>query len=114
MSDKEIILAIYAGGGIFLILISLPLLAGKIPPNLLYGFRVPKTLNNPQIWYEINRYAARWLILTGVVTSIAALAIYAIFPDMSLDAYALACLAVFSLVLIYGVSQSFLKLRSMN
>jgi repressor LexA len=36
---------------VLLMLLSLPLLWGRIPPNGLYGFRVRATLDNPDIWY---------------------------------------------------------------
>ncbi len=45
----QTLLFIYMGGGLLLVLIALPLIAGKIKPNLYYGFRVPTTLKNPEM-----------------------------------------------------------------
>jgi uncharacterized membrane protein len=60
--------------GLFLVLISLPLYFGKIPPNGLYGLRVKKTMENPDIWYKVNKYSSAWLIAIGLLTAFAALA----------------------------------------
>jgi len=40
--------------GIFLVL-TLPLILGRIPPNRGYGIRTPATLADPQSWYRANR-----------------------------------------------------------
>jgi uncharacterized membrane protein len=37
-----------------------------VPPNPLYGFRTPATLQDPSVWYPVNRVAGRWLAATGV------------------------------------------------
>jgi uncharacterized membrane protein len=42
--------------------LALPLILGKVPPNQLYGFRTPKTLSSPAIWYPANRIAGWWMI----------------------------------------------------
>src|SRR5688500_16522262 len=62
-----------AGGGLLIIAISLPLVRGKIPPNMLYGVRIPKSFASEANWYELNRYGGRLLIRTGVVVVIAGL-----------------------------------------
>ena len=48
----ETILVLYAGIGLLLILVAIPLIRKKIKPNHLYGFRVPQTLNDPDVWYQ--------------------------------------------------------------
>src|SRR5262245_58069233 len=53
--------------------ISMPLIQKRIKPNPWYGFRVPKTLNNTDIWYAANAYMARRMILVGVLTVAAAI-----------------------------------------
>ncbi|MER3481724.1 MAG: hypothetical protein C4327_15005 [Meiothermus sp.] len=47
--------------------LSIPLLQGKVPPNGLYGFRTPKTLSDPSIWYPANRFAGKAMIVVGAV-----------------------------------------------
>jgi hypothetical protein len=55
------------GGGILLILSALPMLY-----NRCYGFRIPKTLSDERIWYPANSYAAKGMILTGIITIVVA------------------------------------------
>ena len=51
--------------GIVLIVVSLPLLLRWVPPNRLYGFRVPATLRDRSVWYDANALWARHMILLG-------------------------------------------------
>jgi len=47
--------------------LSIPLVQGKVPPNSTYGFRTSKTLADPSIWYEANRFAGRVTITVSIV-----------------------------------------------
>ena len=58
----QTILWLYLGSSIFLTEITLPLIARKIKPNPFYGFRVQQTLEDPEVWYEINQYFAKRLL----------------------------------------------------
>jgi hypothetical protein len=109
----SVLLFLYVGSGLLLILISLPLLWGRIPPNPVYGFRVRATLENPAIWYPANKFAAKRLIWTGIVVAGAALVLYAI-PELSINGYALGCLAVLMIALTFTLVQSFLYLRTLT
>lgn len=55
-------------GGLF-ILLGLPLYFRWIRPNRFYGFRTPRTLANPEMWYPVNRVTGGWLTLTGALTA---------------------------------------------
>ncbi len=103
-------LAMYVIFGLLLVGLSVPLLLDKIPPNGWYGFRVPSTLYNPDLWYKVNRYAARWLLLSGIVTVVAAVVLY-YGADLSVDGYAWSLLAVFLLSFLPGLALSFRYLR---
>ena len=48
---------------LLLILLSVPMVMGRVPPNVLYGFRTLRTLSSPQLWYEANRRAGVNLII---------------------------------------------------
>jgi uncharacterized membrane protein len=104
------LLYLYIGGGLLLSALSIPLILGKISPNGLYGFRVPQTLDNPDLWYPVNTYAGWRLLVTGLGTILAAL-ILSFVPNITLDTFALACMCVFFLLLGVGLWQSihFLK-----
>ncbi len=95
------LLLVYCISGLILSALAIPLLAGKVKPNPIYGFRVPATLQDPELWYATNRYFARWQFAVGLIEVIASIGFYQ-WPGISVDAYALACLAVF--VLAFGIS----------
>ena len=107
------LLIVYISAGTLLILLSIPLYVGKIPPNPIYGFRVPQTLDNPELWYKVNRYSARFLMLTGLLTILAAVLLYLI-PGIRVDAYALGCLAAFSAEFIIGLALSFRYMKKVT
>jgi hypothetical protein len=44
-----LIFTLYVAGGALLTAISVPLIQKRIPPNPWYGFRVPQTLNDPDV-----------------------------------------------------------------
>jgi uncharacterized membrane protein len=104
------LLSLYFASGFLLVVIALPLIFGKIKPNPFYGFRVAKTLNNPELWYAVNKYSGRLLFYCGLGTMLASIGVYLI-PGLTLDAYALICLAIFTLFLSISI---FLSVRYMN
>lgn len=106
------LLLLYLGSGLLLSLLSIPLLAKKIKPNPFYGFRVQGTLENPALWYPVNAYFAKRQMVIGLVTMAAALGFY-FWPGISVDAYALACLAVFVLAIGIAMVQSLKYLKSL-
>jgi uncharacterized membrane protein len=109
----SLLFGLYIGSGSLLVILSLPLLWEKIPPNPIYGFRVPATLEDEKLWYAVNKYAARRLMAAGLSIVIAAFLLRYI-PGLSLDAYALACLAVFLLALGFGLFQSLRYMKSIS
>lgn len=104
------ILFLYVGFGLLMIGLSIPLLLDKIPPNPWYGFRVPSTLSDPVVWYKANRYLARWLLPTGIITVVGALVLYQV-PGLSVDTYAWLCLAVFAVPFLATIIASFRYLK---
>ncbi len=67
------------------LVLSIPMILGKVPPNGAYGFRTPKTLSSDEVWYPANR-AAGWFMLAASVISICLnLALWWTFPEWTLD-----------------------------
>ena len=97
----ETLFFMYIGGGVLLALLSLPLIAGKIKPNPFYGFRVPATLENPEVWYAVNKYFAKRQLVVALIEIVAAVGFY-FWPGITIDAYALSILGVF--VLAFGIA----------
>lgn len=57
------------GVPLLVLLLSIPMVLGTVAPNGAYGFRTPKTLSSPEVWYPANR-AAGWFMLAAMVVSI--------------------------------------------
>lgn len=109
----QTLLYLYVGSGLVLTLISLPLMFGKIKPNALYGFRVPATLDNPDLWYPVNRYAAKRLLIAGLLMIIAAVGLY-FWPGITPDIYAWAFLGIFVVTFSIVIIQCVRYLRKLE
>ena len=70
---------------LLILLLSIPMILGKVPPNGAYGFRTAKTLSSPDVWYPANR-AAGWFMLAAVAVSICFnLALWWTYPEWPLE-----------------------------
>jgi hypothetical protein len=97
--------------GLLLAIISIPLILRKIGPNRWYGFRIKKTLDDPAVWYPVNAYAAKRLLVVGLASSVSAVLLFFV-PDLGLTTYALACAGVSLGGLLVTIIQSLLYLRT--
>jgi len=97
---------LFAGSGLLLIGISIPLIQRRIKPNFWYGFRTRRTLSSPAVWYDVNAYAGKRLLVSGIITTVAAVVLYFI-PGTAFDGYTLS-ITIFALgPLTISVLQSF-------
>jgi hypothetical protein len=64
-----------------LALIAVPMVLEKVPPNWIYGFRTPKTLSSPDIWYPANRAAGWYMIAASALAMLLNLAVWWMHPD---------------------------------
>lgn len=101
----------YLFSGALLVVLAIPLRQNKIKPNGLYGFRVPATLNDPDLWYAVNHHFASRLLISGVAVITAAIGLFFI-PGISVDQYALGVLAMLVIFFGIGITQSVLFMRS--
>lgn len=53
--------------GPLLLVLSMPLMLRWVPRNPLYGFRVPATLRDDDVWYEVNASAGRQAVGLGAI-----------------------------------------------
>jgi uncharacterized membrane protein len=107
-----ILMAMFLFSGALLAGLAVPMIMKKIPPNGFYGFRVKKTMENPETWYLVNVYSGKWLLVTGIVLEIAATGFYFI-PGITLDGYAYANLAVWGLAFAGALIASIRYLNSL-
>src|SRR4030042_5331588 len=107
------LLALYSFGGLLLAALSVPLILQKIPPNGLYGFRIPSTLENPSLWYKVNAYAGRRFLVVGLGTAVGSIVLYFItIPNV--DEYAMSSLGLFLALFLWGIINSVLYLQSVR
>jgi uncharacterized membrane protein len=106
MNPLTLLLLLFVGAGLLLIVISIPLIQRRIKPNYWYGFRTKCTLNNPDLWYEVNAYAGKRLLISGLITTLAAIGLYFV-PGLTIDGYALSVMSFALVPLVIGLWQSF-------
>lgn len=68
--------AILLGCGVLFTLLSIPLLKGKIGMNRIYGVRFRQSFQSDEMWYRLNRYGARQLILWSVPLVVLGLVVF--------------------------------------
>ena len=51
------------------VLLSIPLLIKKVPPNRFYGFANRDTIDSDRVWYAVNRSFGLSLLVAGLVTA---------------------------------------------
>lgn len=98
--------------GILLMIISIPMIYHKIRPNHFYGFRVNKTLENPQIWYDVNEYSGKRLFVAGAVISLAAMGV-SLLPNLDPGLYSLITGAVNVVLMVVVLVQSIIYLNTL-
>ena len=99
----QTLLLFYVSLSLVQALIALPLMRDKVKPNPFYGFRVQQTLENPGIWYAVNRHFGNRLFALALFQTMTSVGLY-FWPGISLDAYTLSVMGVF--VVIFGVAFS--------
>ncbi len=93
VSPLTLLLLMFIGSGAVVIGVSIPLALGRIPPNSWYGFRVPRTLADPDVWYAANRYGGRLGFWLGGFVMASAVGFYFV-PGISVEEYAWTILGV--------------------
>lgn len=73
----------YALMGFALILASVPMIIGTVPPNRWYGFRTPRTQSDPKVWYPANRIAGQYLAFAGFLIVLATLGVLLLRTQMT-------------------------------
>lgn len=92
--------------GALMIGLAIPMIQRKVAPNPVYGFRTPKTLSSPDIWYPANEYSGRVMVVAGGVTILGAV-LLALLPGLTAEQYLLGCTAVMLTGLGWAVWKSF-------
>lgn len=59
------LITIFASG-LLISLLSIPLILKKIKINNWYGIRLPQTMQNEKVWYEVNSRVGKYLFIFGL------------------------------------------------
>jgi uncharacterized membrane protein len=93
--------------------LAVPLVLRRVPPNDFYGFRVPKTLDDPAVWYPANAFTGYCLLAAATVLSAAALLLGLRHPELGVVRFTIVWTVVCVVMLTLAVGLSYLYLRSL-
>ncbi|WP_425509584.1 SdpI family protein [Usitatibacter rugosus] len=88
---------------------SIPLMLGLVPPNRLYGFRTRETLGNRDLWFRANRFAGFALFVAAGASSI----VFLVQPEYA-SGRSLAGLLVLLLPLVTAIAACFVYLQRLR
>jgi hypothetical protein len=60
-------MAVHCGLGLLVTAAAIPLALRAIPMNRWYGIRIPKAFKSDRLWYDINAYGGKLLLIYGVL-----------------------------------------------
>jgi uncharacterized membrane protein len=67
-----------AAVGLLIVALAVPLIRRRVPPNGLYGLRVPATFADEWVWYEANARSGRDLLWLGMLLTLLAVTLPAL------------------------------------
>ena len=98
MDDLFFLVIFCAAFGLSMLVLAIPLILQKIPPNSWYGLRTQATVDNPNLWYPANKYTGYLLLVYGVLIICLSL-LLPIIPGIKPEAYSL----LMAVVLLVGI-----------
>lgn len=72
----------YIAFGVLLIVLSLPLVFGLVPPNRWYGIRLPG-FQSPERWYPLHRRGGLIFVVEGAVLVLVGVLLHWLVPSLS-------------------------------
>jgi uncharacterized membrane protein len=75
------VIAQFVVTGLVFVILAIPMALRKVRPNRWYGFRTPKTLSSPEIWYAANAAMGRDLMIAGAGIVVFVLVSALVLPD---------------------------------
>ena len=76
MKVSCVLLVLFVSVGLLLIMLAIPLIRRRVPPNDWYGVRIAATFADEWVWYEANARSGRDLLILGIVQ----MAVAVLFP----------------------------------
>ena len=91
--------------------LGVPLALGRVPPNGSYGFRTPKTLSSPDVWYAANRIQGIDLCVAGPAISVSTVVLFLAWRRADVALLALTDAGIMTAALVVAAGHSFVELR---
>jgi hypothetical protein len=113
MSERLLVLVMLLPVALLLVALALPLVRGAVKPNWIYGFRLPSTVNDPNLWYPANAYAGRWLAGIGAAMALAVVTLYFV-PSIDDETYAVSIVIGVAAAVALSVAMSMRKLAQLK
>ena len=114
MDDITLVAITFTIVGMTEIIMGIPLLYQKIKPNWLYGFRLPSTVSNKEVWYKINVHTGRGFIYAGIILVISSLFLLMFDLNLSLTELSLILLIMLLVPLNAVLVSGFLYLKKLK
>jgi uncharacterized membrane protein len=99
--------------GFILAIIAIPMILNRIKPNHFYGFRVKRTMENPEIWYQVNEFAGKQLFVAGIAIILLAIGLSLIL-NLDLQTYSLITPGINIALLLVALIRSVRYLNSLG
>jgi len=99
--------------GILFVGLSIPLIRNRVPPNRFYGFRTPKTLSDPKIWYEVNHISGNDLLVAGALITCSSVTMFALAQEWNPQHVTLTLLLIMCFSLVGVLLHGLIVLRRM-
>jgi hypothetical protein len=94
--ENQVMSYLSIGMGLLIVLLAVPMVAGWLRPNRIYGFRTRKTLSSPDIWYPANRAAGKGMIVAGAFLAAASIVLMLLWKGAAGNPFALVHLALWA------------------
>lgn len=83
MDDVILNIALPYVVGVIYTALGVPLALGRVAPNGWYGVRIPKTMENQDVWYSVNRTCGRAMIACGGLSLVIAFLLHVVWGTES-------------------------------
>lgn len=112
MNSIQSLAALISGSGLLIVLLAIPLILRRVPPNAVYGIRTKASFASDADWYRINAIGGRYLVFSGII--VLAVGIVGFFlPVSARDAYSLSATVITLLaVIVPCIRLSLIKARA--
>ncbi len=89
-SAKHAFFVVFFVVGVIFTCLGWPLAKRRVKPNGTYGFRTPKTLSNPSLWYATNETTGKGFVIAGIAIALTSLALF----PLPFLVYSTGCVAI--------------------